>query len=372
MTDLTRPTLARRRTGLTRHDPARSAAGYTLIAPQTANGLVYLIDNEGRTVHEWQLPVRPGRTAVILPNGNLGYNGNHAHSLDFYPAWSMWHGGDFQERTPQGELVWRFEDPSHHHDAQWLSNGHLIYAAAEPIPPAYAQRIQGGSRQRELPDGAIIGDVIREVDRQGRLVWEWRAWEHLDIEQFPISELFDRHHWPLINGIHVTPQDTVLLSLRTTSGVVEVSKTDGRVLNHIGSDVLSHQHAPELTDQGTLLVFDNGNHRPGSHIPYSRILELDRQGKNIVWEYTDTPAFAFFTPYMGSAQRLWNGNTFITESATGRLFEVTPDKDIVWEYVIPHFAPYPDAAAQATSPGPQNSTFRSYRYHADQLPWLKP
>ena len=33
---------------------------------------------------------------------------------------------------------------------------------------------------------------------------------------------------------------------------------------------------------------------------------------------------AFFSSYMGSVQRLWNGNTFICESAFGRLFEVTP------------------------------------------------
>ena len=36
---------------------------------------------------------------------------------------------------------------------------------------------------------------------------------------------------------------------------------------------------------------------------------------------------------MGSQKRLPNGNTFIAEDNTGRLFQVKPDKSIVWEYV---------------------------------------
>ena len=90
-------TQRRRGTGLIAHDSALSAGGYTLIAPQTADGHVYLIDIHGQVAHEWKLPVRAGRHAVILPNGNLGYNGNHRESPDLYAPWSMWHGGDFYE-----------------------------------------------------------------------------------------------------------------------------------------------------------------------------------------------------------------------------------------------------------------------------------
>ena len=92
----------RRGVGLIAHDPALASKGFTLIAPQTGGGKVYLINMSGDVVHKWQMPVRPGRHAVILSNGNLGYNGNHAKSPDRYAAWSMWHGGDFYEATPQG------------------------------------------------------------------------------------------------------------------------------------------------------------------------------------------------------------------------------------------------------------------------------
>lgn len=70
-------TVRRRGTGLIRCDHERSAGGYTLFAPQTSDGNVYLIDIEGKIVHLWKTPVRPGRDAMILENGNLSYNGSH-------------------------------------------------------------------------------------------------------------------------------------------------------------------------------------------------------------------------------------------------------------------------------------------------------
>jgi hypothetical protein len=38
------------------------------------------------------------------------------------------------------------------------------------------------------------------------------------------------------------------------------------------------------------------------------------------------------------ARRLPNGNTLIVESQAGRAIEVTPDQEIVWEFVHPHRA----------------------------------
>lgn len=361
-------TQRRRGTGLIALDEALSWGGYTLIAPQTAGGRVYLIDIRGQVVHQWQLPVRPGRHAVILANGNLGYNGNHAASPELYAAWSMWHGGDFREVTPDGRTVWQFEDVTHHHDAQWLPNGHLLYAACERLPNAFARRVPGGTAHG--PDVPMYGDVIREVDRQGRLVWQWRAQDHLAPEQFPIHPGFGRYHWPLVNGLGVRDDGTVLMSLRTTAGIIGVSRADGRVVLHIPPSVVSHQHAPVPLPNGRILAFDNGNFRAGQHVSFSRVVELDPDSGEVVWSYSDPMASSFYTPYMGSAQRLPNGNTHITESATGRLFEVTPQGEVVWEYILPWFAPYPDEAARRTGGGELNTVFQTFRYGADALPWL--
>ena len=83
--------------------------------------------------------------------------------------------------------------------------------------------------------------------------------------------------------------------------------------------------------------------------------------EGLAWFYVDEMPTAFFSPYMGSVQRLWNGNTFICESAFGRLFVVTSEGDIVWEYVIPDFAEYPELLNEFIT-GEHNSCFKAHRY----------
>jgi Arylsulfotransferase (ASST) len=363
--------LRRRRTGLTALDSSKSAGGYTLFAPQTGGGAVYLIDITGKVVHHWQMPVRPGRDAVILPNGNLGYNGSHPDPFCPYPAWPLWRGGDFYEATPTGDIVWRHQDVRQHHDAQWLANGDLLYATVEPLSAALSARIVGGDARRDAPDGIVQGDVIRQVNRAGETVWQWAAGEHLDPADYPIHAIFDRRHWPFINGLGETREGLVLMSLRVTSGVVAVDRKTGAVAWRIGPDVLAQQHTPIEMADGSILVFDNGNLRPGVTSPYSRAVQVDPKTQLVVWEYTDPMRPVFFSPYMGSAERLWNGNTLICESAYGRLFEVTTEGELVWEYVIPFFGEYPDDGSRTYASGLQNSVFRAHRYHADQIPWLR-
>ena len=118
-------TIERRKLGLT-HWNEKSAGGYTLYSPQTGGGRIPLIDDGGELVHEWNMPVRPGRDAVILPNDNLGYNGSHNKSVNLYPPWDIWHGGHFMEANRKSDIVWEYEDPYAHHDAQWLNEG-LLY-----------------------------------------------------------------------------------------------------------------------------------------------------------------------------------------------------------------------------------------------------
>ncbi|WP_422073222.1 aryl-sulfate sulfotransferase [Tranquillimonas rosea] len=362
-------TLRRRRLGLTALDHDGTAGGYTLYAPQTGGGRVDLVDIEGRLVHRWQMPVRPGRDAVLLPNGNLGYNGSHETSAALYPVWDLWHGGDFYEATPEGEIVWRHEDIHHHHDAQWLPDGNLLYTVAAPLPADKAARVTGGDPRKDAPDGVVQSDIVREVDRKGETVWEWRIWDHLDPSDFPIHPIFDRRHWPMINGLSVTRDGLVLMSLRTTSGVIAVDKATGAVVWHVGPDVVAQQHTPIETESGAILVFDNGNLRQGSTSPFSRALEFDPASGDTVWSYTDPMPPSFFSPYMGGAERLWNGNTLICESAFGRLFEVSPEGRTVWEYVIPDFAEYP-APLNEFIRGAHNSCFRAHRYRPEEISWL--
>ena len=362
-------TLRRRKLGLTALDRNATAGGYTLFAPQTGGGKVYLVDIEGQMAHTWNMPVRPGRDAVILPNGNLGYNGTLLDANLPYAGWPLWCGGNFYEATPAGEIVWHYEDPRHHHDAQWLPNSDLLYATIEPMSAEQSAKVVGGEPFKGN-NGIVQGDVIKQVDRSGNVVWRWSAAEHLDPADYPIQAIFDRRHWPFINGVSLTRDGLVLMSLRVTSGVIAVDKATGKVVWRIGPNLLAQQHAPFEMADGSILCFDNGNLRPGMNAPYSRAVQIDPHSGKVVWEYTDPVRPSFFSPYMGSAERLWNGNTLICESAFGRLFEVTPQGRLVWEYLIPFFDEYPDDGSRNYAAGPQNSCFRAHRYPAEAIPWL--
>ena len=123
----------------------------------------------------------------------------------------------------------------------------------------------------------------------------------------------DRHH---------TEDGLILLSLRTTSGIIGVCKESKEIVWELKYPFVAQQHDPSLTEYGNVLCFDNGNIRPNS-IHHSRIVEYNLTTKVLMWSYVDPMPPSFFSPYMGCVQRLWNGNTFICESAFGRLFEVT-------------------------------------------------
>jgi outer membrane protein assembly factor BamB len=94
------------------------------------------------------------------------------------------------------------------------------------------------------------------------------------------------------------------------------------------------QHDPDILPDGHVLLFDNyGNfHRPEQQ---SRVLEFDPATMEIVWQYAGTDELPFESAIRSSQQRLTNGNTLITESNGGRIFEVTPGGEIVWQFVNP-------------------------------------
>lgn len=76
---------------------------------------------------------------------------------------------------------------------------------------------------------------------------------------------------------------------------------------------------------------------------------------------------------MGAPQRLQNGNTLITEVTFGRIFAVTKEGKICWEYVNEEFADYKGLDAEEIEgyfDYPTNAMFRAYKYRPEQTPWL--
>jgi len=102
---------------------------------------------------------------------------------------------------------------------------------------------------------------------------------------------------------------------------------DGHLVRRF--DVPVH-HDFEWLENGNILVYDNG-----CNSGRTRILEMNPLTEEIVWEYKADPPSSFFSFARGSNQRLPNGNTSIADSDDGRLFEVTSEGEIVWEFVNP-------------------------------------
>ena len=59
-----------------------------------------------------------------------------------------------------------------------------------------------------------------------------------------------------------------------------------------------------------------------------------------VWIYTAKNPTDFYAYMISGAQRLANGNTMICDGKKGIFFEVTNEKDTVWEYINPYPNPY--------------------------------
>jgi uncharacterized protein (UPF0248 family) len=208
-------------------------------------------------------------------------------------------------------------------------------------------------------------DYLAEVTREGQTVWQWQTWEHLDPVTDGIAEVqAPRTLWAHGNSVQELPDGDFLVSYRPTSTVIRISRKNGKILWKLGPPMVAGQHAPTLLANGNILIFDNGVHRLDDSMPYSRVIEVNPATNLIVWKYQDKPAWNFFSPRMGLAQRLPNGNTLITESSFGRFFEVTSQGEIVWEYVNPFFGkPFFGGPAGSES----NWVFRAIRYSAEEI-----
>ncbi|HZU06457.1 MAG TPA: aryl-sulfate sulfotransferase [Chloroflexota bacterium] len=341
-----------RPTGVTYHDPTRAFAGYTLYTP-LGGDLTLLIDMAGRVVHVWQPPppLRP-YYGYLLPEGRLLLRCTTGQE-----PWALGgESGAVVELDWDGQLVWRYDDPTLHHDHCRLRNGNTLLLYWEPLPAAVRLRVQGGQPGTELAGEGMLGDALREVTPDGRTVWEWHAYEALDPAVDVLCPLHPRHEWAHCNAVEELPDGNLVLSFRLLDTVAILDKRRGQFVWKWGRGTVAHQHDPTPLPNGNLLLFDNGMHRVG--LPRSRVVEVDPRTNAIVWQYVGTPQASFFSGNISGAQRLPNGNTLICEGACGRLFEVTPDRAIVWEYHTPYAFPYREEVAAC-------AIFRAHRYAAD-------
>jgi hypothetical protein len=121
--------------------------------------------------------------------------------------------------------------------------------------------------------------------------------------------------------------------------------------------VLFHQHdiqwiMEDYPGGGNLLVFNNDIPGGPDSLNYSAVYEFSPPLNNAgnydlsedgvfgpegpSWTYVAPDTVSFFSGFISGAHRMPNGNTFISEGARGRSFEVTPNGEMVWEYLNPY------------------------------------
>jgi len=275
----------------------------------------------------------------------------------------------------------------------------------------------------DITDKRLLDDVIIEVTWEGDVVWEWCCSDHFEELEFTeeAKNILCRNpnmvpsgggmgDWMHINSMSLLGPNkwhdagdkrfhpaNIIWSSRESNISAIISKETGELVWKIGPDYNASKSLKELgwiigqhhthmiprglPGEGNILVYDNGGWagygapNPGSPTgiknvlrDYSRVIEFNPVTLEIVWQYTPreagllhpTDSNRYYSPFISSAQRLPNGNTLIAEGSGGRIIEVTPGHELVWEYISPYWGTLMK----------MNMVYRAYRVPYEWVPQL--
>lgn len=354
--------------GVTLHDPEKAWPGYTLFCQthqdrrepeRRFTAPLQLIDMEGRIMHRWYT-THPVQLLKLAPDGTLFTMTRDRSRIE---------EAGVRRLAPDSTELWHYHCRVDH-DYYPLADGHMmIHTIVDHMVPA-------------LGNGLRRNPYIIEIDTDDNLVWEWHGDQHLaelaalvdlrtpiDFEAWVADQAARIREWnPALQAMSPTRYEdycaehvagfafdwahnntcqvieenaaaavdprfrpgNIVFSYRTLDIIGVIDRDSGEIVWAWGPGEIDGQHKPHMLPNGHILIYDNGTCRG-----WSRIVELDPLTNEIVWQYAADPKEDFFSAFISGAQRLPNGNTLICEGAKGRLFEVTMDGEVVWEYVSP-------------------------------------
>ncbi len=312
--------------------PAQVAPGFTLFdasyfvpgSPRRVIEGTFLlgVDNEGKLVwyQELENEVEDVRQ---LDNGNILYIADQSALIEM----TMW--GEEVKRTTIEDLG----IDSFHHEIFTLPSGNFLTLSSD------LRTIGGYIDEDGNPISyPVVGDVIIEFTPEGEVVQNINLFDLLDTGRIPSgfnAPFWDVHYqtegtkdWTHGNALVVDPADgNYVISLRHQDWLLKIDRESGALIWTLGADdgdftlvgeggFAFHHHAPEYQEDGTILLYDNGNTRPPENMGdprFSRVVEfnIDEEKMEVsqVWEYRgQTP---FFTPAVGDADRLSNDNVMV-------------------------------------------------------------
>jgi len=209
----------------------------------------------------------------------------------------------------------------------------------------------------------VIGAIVQEIDRRGRVTFEWRSLDHIPITVATpdIDLTHNRIDYLHVNAVIEDETGDLILSCRNAVQLIKIDRSSGSVEWVLGGSAsqrndftfvndtvgdfvgFSHQHSPVVSNEGEILLFDNGNlksSRQSRVVAYKINTTLMTATKT--WEYT--PPYPTFSPTMGSVQQLENGNILIGWGTTQNglvATEVSRNGTIHAEITTPHPLAFP-------------------------------
>lgn len=243
-----------------------------------------------------------------------------------------------------------------HHEVFEMINGNLLVLSVEIVEfDNYPTSDSDPFAPTET--ASVAGDTIVEFTSDGSIVNEWFILDMLDPFRIGYQSLigfwdprypefeFGTRDWSHGNAvIHDPSDDSIIVSLRHQDAIIKFDRPTGQLiwilgphenwsqevfgdllLDPIGENFLwhYHPHAPQVTEDGTILLFDNGNFRASpfdEKLPatenFSRAVEYSVNEETMeieqVWEYSGSEDESIYAPFVGDADSLpLTGNVLI-------------------------------------------------------------
>ena len=318
---------------VTVHDPDRAYTGLNLYNSGHAQTAI-LMDMDGKIMHRWSHEYReafPDADEAAVPHQREFWR--RVRLVENGDLFAIYEGWGLIKLDRHSNLIWAYSRNCHH-DLDIAADGriYVLTREAKIVPSVNEEEpILEDFVTILAPDGTVIRSVsvlaaFQSSSYASMLRHTTCAGDILHTNSVELFDGTQAHRSPLF------ARGNVLISLRTPS-VIAILDMDQETIVWALTGQWALQHDPTLLDNGHILLFDNSGHHG-----MSKVVEVAPFTQRIDWAYYGTPENGFETQTCGTNYRLPNGNTLITESDSGRAFEVTPDLDIVWMFSNPERA----------------------------------
>ncbi len=313
--------------------------GYTLVSPiaypLTDSAVMVAFDSQGRI--RWYRTFAPGSGSS---ESKQQHNGHYTIALGESAGFD---GAieSYTEFLPGGEIVASYAAPKTEytdpHDLWITGSG----ATKRLHFFSYTGRTFDYSSLGGPPSAIGYGHQVTRQTTEGSVEFRWDAWDHYSIidwiEPTGVAPPFDFDH---PNSLDFDLDSNYIVSFRNLGAIIKLNAQTAVTMWQLGGrlnqftfvgDPLggpSGQHCVRVLPNGHLLMYDNGlAHSPPHSRAVEYALDVPNRTATMVWEYEPNPAI--FTPIVGSAQRLSNGNTLVGFGFAGQVHEVAPNGTVI-------------------------------------------